>query len=125
MEITYEFQWNRGAKLFLTRIPDEILYGIAKQTLDMTISKEYIPWRTGDMMLSSASEGVRGGNGDYWIGSYTNYASSVWKMPQSTTNWTNTKSKAKWYAYTLRHHEKTIIDNAINKSWKKESAKYL
>ena len=124
MDITYEFQWNPQIRPFLKRVPDEILYSIARQTLDMAVSKEYVPWRTGDMMMTGMENGVRGGNGDYWIGNFTNYASSVWKMPQST-NWTNPQSKSKWYAYTLNRHGKTIIDNAITKGWKDAPKDYL
>ena len=120
MEITCSVEWNTKTLTGLHRIPDGTLYTIAKETLEMTISKEYIPWRTGDMMFSSVGNGVRGSNGDYYIGSFTNYASYVWVMPQNSTNWTNPNSKSKWYAYTLKNHQKTIIDNAINKTWKKE-----
>ena len=123
MEITCSVEWNTKTLTGLHRIPDGTLYTIAKETLDMSVPKipmSNITGHSGTLRRSSTAGGVKGGNGDYWIGSYTNYASSVWKMPQSTTNWTNPKSKAKWYAYTLKNHQKTIIDNAINKSWRKD-----
>ena len=120
MEITCSLEWNTKTLTGLHRIPDGTLWTIAKETLDMTVSKEYIPWRSGNMMFSSVTNGVRGTNGDYYIGSYTNYASSVWKMPQTSTNWTNPNSKSKWYAAMLMYYKETILNNAINKVWKKE-----
>lgn len=119
MEVSYHFEWSKKTLLGLKYIPADIMYAIARQTLDLTISNEYIPWRTGDMMLSSVAGGIgRDGGVDYYIGSYTNYASSVWKMPQYSTNWTNPNSKSRWYAYTLKHHSKTILENAVNKAWR-------
>ena len=123
MEITYEFQWNKQVQRGLNKIPDDILYTAAKETLDMSVPKipmSNIKGHSGTLRRSSTAGGVRGGNGDYYIGSFTNYASSVWVMPQNSTNWTNPNSKSKWYAYTLKNHKKTLLDSAINKAWKKE-----
>ena len=122
MEITYEFQWNKQVQRGLNKIPDDILYTAAKETLDMSVPKipmSNIKGHSGTLRRSSTAGGVRGGNGDYYIGSYTNYASSVWKMPDST-NWTTPGTNNKWYARTLKEHGSTIIDNAINKSWRKD-----
>lgn len=122
MEITYEFQWNKQVQIGLNKIPDDILYTIAKETLDMsvpTIPMSNIKGHSGTLRRSSTAGGVRGGNGDFYIGSYTNYASSVWKMPDST-NWTTPGTNNKWYARTLKEHSSIIIDNAINKSWRKD-----
>ena len=119
MSLSVEFKWNPVVQKGLQKIPDDILYEIAKQTLDMTLSNESIPYKTGDLYRSSASGGVRGGKGDYYIGSYTKYAKHVWNMPQST-NWTNKKSKSKWYAYNLKKYSATIINNSITKSWRKD-----
>lgn len=120
MEVTYEFKWDKKTENGLNHIPNDILYSIAKQVLDMSapiIPKSNIPNHRGTLRRATASGGVRGGNGDYYIGSYTNYASSVWNMPQST-NWTNKKSKSKWYAYTLKVYGQVIINNAIEQAWK-------
>ena len=119
MDVSVEFKWNPKVQKGLQQIPDDILYTIGKELLDTTLSNESIPYKTGDMYRSSASGGVRGSKGDYYIGSYTNYAKYVWNMPQST-NWTNKKSKSKWYAYNLKKHGTTIINSAITKSWRKD-----
>ena len=41
------------------------------KTLDLTISKEFIPRKSSDMLRSSAAGGVRGSNSQYYIGSFT------------------------------------------------------
>lgn len=118
MEITYEFKWNEKVYNGLKTIPDDILYSIARQTLDM--SYPIIPKDTTKMARSSIAGGVRGSKGDFYIGSFTNYASYVWVMPQNTTHWTTNNTGNKWFARTLNKHGSTIIDTAINKSWKKD-----
>lgn len=116
MEITYEFQWNTKVRLGLKKIPDDILYSVARQTLDL--SYPIIPKDTTTMARSSMSNGVRGGNGDFYIGSFTDYASYVWKM--ENVHWTTPGTTNKWFARTLNKNGKTIIDNAINQSWRKD-----
>jgi hypothetical protein len=116
MDVSVEFKWNPKTKSGLQRIPDEILYTCAKQTLDL--SQPLIPRKTGRMRTATASGGVRGGNGDYYIGSYTGYASYVWVMPESV-NWTTPGTNNKWFARTLKRHSSTILNNAVNQSWKK------
>ena len=121
MNVSYEFKWNPKVYNGLKKMPDDILFEIAKQTLDMAVSTEAIPIDTKKMRNLSVEFGVRKHPGDMIIGSPTGYASRVWVMPQSTTNWTN-KGKAhnKWYAYILKKYGQTFIDNAISKSWKKD-----
>ena len=118
MNVSVEFQWNDKTKRGLQKIPDDILYIIARQTLDYTTSLQYFPKKSGVMERSSLGAGVRGSSGDFYIGSFTKYASTVWNYPQEGTNWTNPNSKSQWYAYTLKKFGQTIIDNAIAKSWK-------
>ena len=118
MEVKASFEPNILTERKLKEIPNDVLYAVAKETLDMTLSKNYIPFKSGDMNRSSASGGVRTCEGGYYIGSFTDYATRVWNLPQETTNWTNKDSKSKWYAYTLKVHGKTILDTAVNQAWK-------
>lgn len=121
MEITYEFKWNPQVQNGLKTIPDDILYTMARETLDLSypmIPMSNIVNHSGTLRRSSISGGVRGGNGDFYIGSYTNYASHVWNM--ENVNWTTPGTNNKWYARTLKKHSSMIIDNAINKSWRKD-----
>lgn len=122
MDVDAELRLNPKVMNGLKRIPDDILYTIAKETLDY--SQPIIPMskmknHAGTLRRATSSGGVKGGNGDYYIGSYTNYAKYVWKMP-SSTNWTTPGTNNKWFARALEEHQATIIDNAINKAWRKE-----
>lgn len=122
MDVDAELRLNPKVMGGLKRIPDAVLYTIAKETLDY--SQPITPMskmknHAGTLRRETASGGVKGGNGDYYIGSYTNYAKYVWKMP-SSTNWTTPNTNNKWFARALKEHQATIIDNAINKAWRKE-----
>lgn len=122
MDVDAELRLNPKVMGGLKRIPDDILYTIANETL--SFSENIIPMskiknHAGTLLRETASGGVKGGNGDYYIGSYTNYAKYVWKMP-SSTNWTTPGTNNKWFARALKEHQATIIDNAINKAWRKE-----
>lgn len=121
MDTYVEFKWNNKVKNGLKKIPNDVLYLIAKQTLDMSsplIPMSKIKGHSGTLRRSGFSRGVRGGDGDYYIGSYTKYAKYVWNM--EGVHWTTPGTNNKWYARTLKKHSKVIIDNAINQSWKKD-----
>lgn len=116
-----QVQWNHKALNGLKEIPDEILYAVARQTLDMSVNiipKSVGQKSSGKLRRTSVFGGVRGGHLDYYVGSYTSYAKYVWKMNDSTTNWSTPNTHSQWYARTLKTSGKTILDNAINKSWK-------
>lgn len=115
MNIAVEFKPNKKTESGLKRIPDEVLYRIARQTLDMT--SPIIPKDTGRLRTSSNSGGVRGGNGDYYIGSYTDYATYVWNMNDSV-NWSEPGTHSQWYTRTLKEKGEVIINNAVNQAWK-------
>ena len=122
MDVDAELRLNPKTMGGLKRIPDAVLYTIAKETLDY--SQPITPMskmknHAGTLRRETASGGVKGSNGDYYIGSYTNYAKYVWKMP-SSTNWTTPNTNNKWFVRALKEHQATIIDNAINKAWRKE-----
>lgn len=122
MEVVAEIKWDETALKGLKKIPDDILYTMARETLDRSynlIPMSDIPNHKGFLRLNTVSKGVRGGNGDYYIGSYTDYASYVWVMPEGT-NWTTPGTNNKWFARTLKQHQANIINTAINKSWKKD-----
>ena len=114
MDVTYEFKWNEKTKRGLEKIPDSILYSVAKQTLDL--SYPIIPKDTKTMARQTVSNGVRGGNGDFYLKSSPGYASRVWKM--TNVNWTTPGTNNQWFARALKRYGSTILDNAINQSWK-------
>lgn len=114
MEITVNLQPNLKTMSGLKQIPDKVMYSVARQTLDLAYTT--IPRDTGKLRTSSMSGGVKGSNGNYYIGSYTKYASSVWKM--ENVNWTTPGTNNKWYARTIQRHGTTIMNNAINQGWR-------
>lgn len=121
MDVSVEFKFNQKVLNGLKVIPDDVLFEIAKQTLDLSvpmIPMSKIVGHSGTLRRSSISGGVRGGRNDYYIGSYTNYAKHVWNM--EGVNWTTPGTNNKWFARTLKKHSSTIINNAVNQSWRKD-----
>ena len=115
MEISVKVVPDKRTEAGLKKVPDKVMYQVARMTLDMANST--IPFKKGRLRESSMGAGVRGSNSNYYIGSYTNYASYVWKMPDSN-NWTTPGTNNKWYARTLKKHGKTILDKAVNQGWR-------
>ena len=123
MEIVAKFEPNLKTEQNLKRLPDEILFTVARETLDFSIPQ--IPMSTmkdhaGTLRRSSGrgESGVHKITGGYCIGSYTTYASHVWNMDDLTTNWSTPNTHSKWFAYTLRQYGQTILDNAVKQEWK-------
>ena len=96
----------------LEKMPDIIIYAVARQTLDRVGSSKITPYKTGKMEMTMFSSGVRGSNGDYSIGNFTNYASYVYAMPQSV-NWTNPLSKAQWFKTFWKSQGKSVLENVV------------
>lgn len=115
LEITARLEWNKPVLRGLELVGDKGMYMIARETLDRNNSSEITPWNTGKMARSAMSGGVKGSNGHYYIGNYTDYASSVWKM--TNVNWTNPKSENQWFMRTLQRNQVSIVDNALKKYW--------
>lgn len=114
MEVSVRLVPNTKTQAGLKVLPDRVMYSVARQTLDM--SYPTIPRNKGKLRTSSMSAGVKGSNGNYYIGSYTSYASYVWNM--EGVNWTTPGTEGKWYARTIKRHGQIIINNAINKTWR-------
>lgn len=109
--------WYPGQKQKLLELPDKIMFNVARQTLD--ISYTSIPLSTkknaGKLRQSSTSSGVRGSDGDYYIGSYTNYAKYVWNMG-ANTKWSTPGTNGKWYEEIWQKKGKQIIKSAIERN---------
>lgn len=125
MEVVAKFEPNLKVEQSLKRLPDEVMFAIAKETLDFSIP--HIPMsniknHSGTLRRSSGrgESGVHKTGEGYYIGSFTDYASRVWKMDDATTNWTTSNTHSQWFAYTLKRYGKTIIDNAVKQAWKDE-----
>ena len=123
MEIVAQFSPNLKTEHNLEKLPDEILFTVARETLDYSIP--HIPMskmkdHAGTLRRSSGTgeSGVHKTSGGYYIGSFTTYASHVWNMDDLTTNWSTPNTHSKWFAYTLRQYGQTILDNAVKQEWK-------
>lgn len=105
--------WYPGKKKEVLEASDKIMYAIARQTLDRSLV--HIPLKSGKMRQTSMSAGIRGSNGNYYIGSYTDYAKYVWVMP-STTNWSEPGTFGKWYQETYKKFMKNIVSISIKEN---------
>ena len=114
---TTSVKWKSGAKEKIEEADDKVLYTISRMTLDMTYT--HIPLATyknaGKLRQSSTSAGVRGSDGDYYIGSYTNYAKYVWNMG-SNTNWSTPGTYGKWYEEVFKKQKNSITKNAVERN---------
>lgn len=114
LQITARLEWNKSILRGLNLIGDKGMYMIARETLDRSETK--IPKDTGKMRTSSMSGGVKGTNGNYYIGSYTEYAKYVWSM--TPHHWSEPGTTNQWFIRTLNESGASIVDNALNKYWK-------
>ena len=115
LQISAKIEWNKPVLRGLQLISDKGVYMIARETLDRSETK--IPKDTGRMRTSTMSGGVKGSSGNWYIGSYTDYASSDWKMPDST-NWSEPNTNNQWFIRTLNEQGASIVDTALSKYWK-------
>lgn len=113
MNFSVEIQLAPNLESNLTKHCDKIIYAVAKETLNQ--SRTTIPMRTGALRRSSITAGVKGSNLDYYIGSYTSYASRVWNFPDST-NWTTPGTNNRWYERVLREKGQLITKTAVERN---------
>lgn len=112
-DVSVSVKWEPEAKMALMSAPDKMMYAIARQTLDRSLV--HIPFKSGKMRQTSMAAGIRGSNGNYYIGSYTDYAKYVWVMP-NTTNWTEPGTFGKWYQEIYTKQKKSIVGIAIKEN---------
>lgn len=113
--VNVKFEWYKGMPDEVTKvIPDKIIYDLARTTLDLSFP--IMPERTGKMKSTSLARGVQGGNGVYRIGSYTDYASYVYNMPDST-NWTTAGTTSQWFHKTLQKYGNNILKEAVEREF--------
>ena len=114
MEVTYEVVPNQRTMSGIKRLPDRVMYLVARQTLDL--SYPIIPRDTGKLATTSMAFGVNRISDGYCIGSITDYASYVWNM--EGVHWTTSGTNNKWFTRGLKRYGATITNNAINMGWK-------
>ena len=114
--VNVNFEWLPGMEnKILKQIPDRIIFSLARTTLDLSFP--IMPELTGKMKSTSLAKGVQGGDGVYRIGSYTDYASYVYVMPQST-HWTTPGTQAHWFHHTLEKYGNIILQEAVEREFK-------
>lgn len=112
--VNIQVLWEKGAYDKITKeVPDKVVYEIAETTLNLSFP--IMPERTGKMKRTSLARGVQGGNGNYKIGSYTNYASYVYVMPENT-HWTTPGTEAYWFRNTWQKYGKSIMQEAVERN---------
>lgn len=117
LSVTVDIRPNIKTMAGLQKIPDRVIYIVARMTLDQTRSDGIIPKDSGRLRTSSMAGGVKkSSDNSYYIGSYTGYAKYVWKMHD--VNWTTSGTDGQWYARTMERHGQTIIKNAIDRGWR-------
>lgn len=115
---TVELKWTPGVQKELTEtIPDEIIQEVARDTLELTYPT--IPELTGKMKRETKAGGVRGSNGEYWIGSYTKYAKYVYIKDNNKTKWTTPGTNSYWFREYWQKHGKGIIEMVLERNRKK------
>ena len=109
-------KWYPGFEQKLKAQPNKVMYAIASITLDMTYPT--IPLsngvNAGKLRQTSKSAGVRGSNGNYHIGSYTDYAMYVYNRPDNT-NWTTPGTIPDWYVRMWNKKGDIILNTALGK----------
>lgn len=99
----------------LAQYCDDVVFNVARITLDYTNTKSHFPYLTGELNRAAMAEGVRTlSNMTYGLGAEgVNYAPAVWKYPQDT-NWTNPNTYAQWYYKEYQSDKDLIMSQAIS-----------
>jgi hypothetical protein len=112
-------KWSPGAQNKLLNVyPDTIVYQVARMTLDMSYTTIPLSNRknAGQLRRTSMAAGVRGSNENYYIGSYTDYAKYVWKMPNESTNWSTPGTNSQWYLRYWNKSGKSVINTVLERN---------
>lgn len=103
----------------LNQYVDDVVFNVARITLDFTNSKQRFPYLTGELNRASMAEGVVSeGNKTYHLGAAgVDYAPDVWEYPQKT-NWTNPNTYAQWYMTEYENEKEQITSLAVENAKK-------
>jgi hypothetical protein len=101
----------------LTQYCDDVVFNVARATLDFTNSKGHFPYLTGELNRASMSDGVvKESYATYHVGAGgVNYAPAVWGYPQNT-NWTNPNTYAQWFITEFKNDKELIMDQAVSRA---------
>lgn len=101
----------------LAQYCDDVVFNVARATLDFTNSKGHFPYLTGELNRASMAEGVvKESYATYHLGaSGVNYAPAVWDYPQNT-NWTNPNTYAQWFITEFKNDKELIMEQAVSRA---------
>lgn len=101
----------------LVQYCDDVVFNVARATLDFTNSKGHFPYLTGELNRASMAEGVvKESYATYHVGaSGVNYAPAVWDYPQNT-NWTNPNTYAQWFITEFKNDKELIMYQAVSRA---------
>lgn len=108
----------------LAQYCDDVVFNVARATLDFTNTGEHFPYLTGELNRASMAEGVvKESYATYHVGAEgVDYAPAVWGYPQNT-NWTNKNTYAQWYVTQFKEKKELIIDKAVSMAKRKYGLK--
>lgn len=108
----------------LAQYCDDVVFNVARATLDFTNTGEHFPHLTGELQNASMAEGVvKESYATYHVGAEgVDYAPYVWKMSQDV-HWTNPNTYAQWYVTQFKEKKELIIDKAVSMAKKKYGLK--
>lgn len=114
--VNVSVNWYPGKLNEVLQVSDKIMYTVARITLDTSYTS--IPLSNskgrGKLRQSSMSAGVRGSEGNYYIGSYTSYAKYVWNM--ENVNWSTPNTFGKWYEENWKKNKTNYMKQAIERN---------
>lgn len=101
----------------LTQYCDDVVFNVARATLDFTNTREHFPHLTGDLQNASMAEGVvKESYATYHVGAEgVDYAPYVWNYPQNT-NWTNPNTYAQWFITEFKNDKELIMYQAVSRA---------
>lgn len=101
----------------LKKWQDDVVYSIARKTLDFTNSGEHFPYLSGELNRASMSEGViQVSRGTYGLGAKgVEYAPRVWQYGKGT-RWTNKNTIPQWYLGVFEKYKTEILEDALKEA---------
>lgn len=103
----------------LKTAPDKIMYAIASMTLDASYPSIPKSENGGDTRKTTKAAGVRkASDGNYMIGSYTDYAKYPYTIEDriSNVNWTEHGSESHWFEHIWKRKGQKIKMEAIRRN---------
>lgn len=102
----------------LVQYCDDVVFNVARATLDFTNTGNHFPEATGTLKEASMAEGVvKESYATYHVGADgADYAPIVWKYPQKGTNWTNPNTYAQWFITEFKNDKELIMNQAVSRA---------